>query len=118
VAHLPACDRHAANDSLLRTIVRRKLHAQLELSVHDVRTGVAMSDHVMQAMPGAEPEQQCCSLCKMSYQQFVDNGKPRCPGRPHTNADLWPDIRVKYHPDDTDWMHWAKTFTQDDGRRL
>jgi hypothetical protein len=66
-----------------------------------------MSDHVMPSASGTAPEQQCCSRCNMSYQQFMDNGKPRCPGRPYTNADLWPDIRVKYHPADTEWMYWG-----------
>jgi hypothetical protein len=69
----------------------------------------------MRAVEGVEPEQLCCCECKMSYQQFVDNGKPGCPGRPHTNADLWPDIRVKYHPDDIDWMHWDRHVAPEDG---
>ena len=76
-----------------------------------------MSGHVMRAVLGVESEQQCCSHCNMSYQQFIENGKPRCPGRPHTNADLWPDIRVKHHPDDTDWMHWAQNIAQEEGHR-
>ena len=76
-----------------------------------------MSGHAMRAAGGVEPEQQCCSRCNMSYQQFIDNGKPCCPGRPHTNADLWPDIRVKHHPDDTDWMHWAQNIAQEEGHR-
>jgi hypothetical protein len=74
-----------------------------------------MSRHVMRAVEGVEPEQQRCSHCNMSYPQFIDNGKPRCPGRPHTDADLWPDIRVKYHPDDTDWMYWARNFAHEGG---
>ena len=75
-----------------------------------------MSGHVMMPALGGEPEQQCCSRCNMTYQQFVDNGKPRCPGRPHTNADLWPDIRVQYHPKDTEWMHWAQDSAQEEAR--
>jgi hypothetical protein len=76
-----------------------------------------MSGHVMIKLSGVDSEDQCCSRCNMSYRQFMDNGKPRCPGRPHTNADLWPDIRVSYHPADTAWMEWAKNIAQDDGVR-
>ncbi len=61
-------------------------------------------------------DQQTCSRCNMSHQQFIDNGKPRCPGRPHTDADLWPDIRVKPRPDDSEWMRWAQNFTQTDSQ--
>lgn len=77
-----------------------------------------MSGHEMRHAEGVPPEQQNCTRCHMTHQQFIDNGRPRCPGRPHTNADLWPDIRVKPpRPDDTEWMQWACSFTQVDGSR-
>lgn len=74
-----------------------------------------MSGHEMRQTEGVAPEQQSCSRCNMTHQQFIDNGRPRCPGRPHTNADLWPDIRVKPRPDEPDWMQWARSFAQSDG---